>query len=1467
MSILTDKINSAEYIYSAQTKWGLKRYVCDVSYFTESPLDDLSFVICSILMTKENGHYDKQSLGILLGFSVANIDTETYYDVAEYRVFEDLLSLVENEHLIRVENHDVYLTNLGRISVKEGKHYQFFLGTQDVYEHSMLKSEIPTALLMFPYYKDMGIWTPLCKKQQIWPEDTDVESIIYNNADQLKKRLELVSKDSSHIYRAVLQEYFDLMTKGVIVKLYMADNEYIPVIMNGDSIAIKATQLINNNLNTIKKENIVLECLFRKLWDDKSVIFDYDTLVPYTELIDFEELTKDSRTKWNDWQLYDLIVKHATATCWKNISRNCDINTLYTHIDEYKDTLDWTILSSRVDDNFLIENFVQYPWDLEVIAEDAKRNNSVIESLVVIPKDTEEVWNWDILETRLSSGFVLEHLDILDIDLSNYTEETEEIRKLILQNLDKKWNWNKIEANFSLEYIYNNIEYIGSHLSLEILCDRIFSDSKWAEKFALNSSFQDTIVEASKQQGVLSSSIFNNKKYFWTDNVIDLFLRANLICWSSTPYMVGFECNSELTWSKNFFAKYSSYVNTNEGKSYISKKVIDIDILIDNQGFEWDWNAISQNKCLLSKLQLYTIFGTRLNWCTVFESQPDINLLESIVGINTMIGDDTTAWSAFSAIANINYVIMMYKKFQWTWDWSVLTARMFKSLKFENLGNKDFVEKWDWNYLSENIQIDFLLANLDKYKNNWNWQICLPRILTGNRKTDFDFLDILAITLTNIQGSDRCKTAWTAFTSQYSFKELKKLINATTSKKAYWWDMKYFCQHPDFSVFRDLDACRNIIDWEALSSSESVDASLKYNAKIGIKEHAWREEVRKLFSDNRNHWNYALVSHFNSLKDEKWFISQYKQKIDWNYISKESKIFCEKDKQHLNDIIQEFKDYINYENLSERTDVNIEQIIKINPRANYNYNNLIERNIIKVTFQLVEEKPSYQWDWNLVSSKKSFVPNVDFLMSHIGCDINWKVLSQQDNQQVWSNEKFIKEVASNEVICQQIDWEKLSSQRYFPIRKGIFNILPLNKLNWNVISERKEIIPYIAEYADYLNWRNISANKNLSVTSLDILDSYKDYIDWHVVCNRDDFVFSNDIIEMFADYIDWNKASSSLELAFTKQFVEKYLDKWNWAILVKNKAFNNKVNVVTMPYVQQRNIVNFVKHFPHKPKAYHFTHMENAIKIIHAMKLQCRNLANGNFSNSAGTNVHRTNKAHKFARFYFAPKSPTQFYNECLGKDLGDKYYHRALGLGLPKCPLPVFFIFDIEEILSVMPDKCYYSNGNMQKDFTKYFKITENPDQIKAKEIYINSFDTFNERQQEFLVEEELDFSKLKDVQICCYNSDHEQMLKKELHGTKWEEIVTTRPGLYEHSNKELYFNDSDRTLSIRTDYKGTYEFKVRYHGTEVPSILNRNNVLRQRDKDIFVSSNIEIQKDCNFEIYFEVTEPCKGSWLIYKN
>lgn len=1465
---VVDTIKKSAYIYSSTTKWGLKRYTCDVAYYTEEPLDDLYYVICSIISTND-GHYDKRSLGVLLGFSVINHETagrtDMYYDEAEVRMFDDILSKLVDEHLIYINEteHEIVLTKLGVISLRENKHYQFYVGTKDVYEHTMIDTETPTALLMFPFFKDMGIYTEIKTTKKIWPIDEMIEDAVFCKSNQLIRRLELQSNEDIHIYSASIQEYFEVEIRNIPVSLYQLGDGYLPVVMKSDEVAIKATELIWSPLNALRKENIILECLFQKLWDDKNSILNYNSLEPFLELVDYEELTKDSRTVWSDSKLFDIITKNANQTSWRNITRNCDISIIQDNVDKFKENIDWPIFTGRVENDFLISTFIKYPWDLEVLSEDLTRPENVIENLLIQQKKTNEDWNWEELGNRLSEEFVLSNLDILQVDLTRFTSDSDKGKNTILAHPDKSWDWNKIDESFDLEFILDNIATIGQNLPYKKLFDRIFTNEEWTNLFVRNNDFQRVLSVVCKGDGALSKQLYNDKSYVWTSESIDLFMKNGLLCWESTPYSKGFECNPSLIWDQDFFSRYSKYVSTEEGLEFLSKKVSDVNIILTSPQFNWHWDSVSANAEVLTDNRLYTNFGDKLNWSIVFESYKNNNFFESISNIDTLIGVDEHAWSLFSAIANTDYVKQNYT---FSWDWQVLTERMFSKLKLENIGNKKFIDKWDWNYLSLNVNEDFLLTNLSLYSAYWNWEIVFHRIFNDENRFNEAFIDKIADILTNIPGKEKCTKAWHEFTIQYSFDELKSLIMSTLRKRNYWWDISYFCRQPEFNIFRDLDECRIFVDWEALSSSSAVDQSFKFNPKLRIKEKAWDDDIKKLLSDSRNKWNFYLLSHFVSLRDKKWFLMQFRDKVDWDYISEYSKVFAESDKQSLNVIIESFKQNINFTILSERSDVNIEQVLKINPTADYNYNSLIQRNVVDATLDLVESKPDYNWDWQLISSSKSFLPTASFLVENISNDFNWKCLSQINNPKIWGSENLILSVLQREDISSQIDWQVLSSYDCFPLTKEILLHAPVEQLNWKTLSSRKSIIKHLNDYRTYVDWRIISDNKYF-VPNAENMRTYKGAIVWSIFCRRQDFVFSNEVIEEFGDYIDWDIASSSTNILFTKSLVEKYQDKWNWPVLVKNKAFHNKIRVSELPFVRQLNVVNFIKQFPCRPRAYHFTHMSNAVKIIREMKLQSRNYAEGKFSNSAGKNVERTDKAHKFARFYFAPKSPTQFYNECLGKDHTDRrYYERANKNGLPKCPLPVFFVFDIEELLMSIPDKCFYSTGNMQKDATKFFRIIETPDRIKAREIYIKSIDTFNERQQEFLVEGELDFSKLNFVRICCFDRYQASLLKKELQGTRWENIVDVDMSLYERCNKQLYFDDESDIVHISTNYQNPFQFRVSYTN-EVPSIINKAEVVRQRGNNIYVDNNIEIKKDTPFEIYFEVDSPRAGSWLIYKN
>lgn len=1469
---LKDQIQSADYIYSTYTKWGLKKYLCDIEYFKEENLGDLYYVICSILESND-GIYDKRSLGILLGFAMANQSAdrknEVYYDVAEVKLFEDILAEVEREHLIKIVENDVLLTNLGQISLKENKHYTFYKGKQVIYEHLKLRSETPTALLMFPFYKDMGISTQITESIKFWPNDVDIENIIYYKKDQLLKRIENHSLEFANIFHAKQDEYFDIEIRKIHINLYKSVDSYLPIVMNDGSFAEKATKLILEPLNKDRQEDLILECLFQKLWDDKNAIFNYESLNPYFDLIDYEELTKDPRTIWEDCKLFKIIIERANQTCWRNITRFCSISVLYSHLNLIKENINWPIFTSRVDDDFLINNFLIYPWDLEILSEDNNRKEETLEKLILLQKDTEEDWNWEILEQRLASNFVLENLNLVKVNLSVYTEDNANVRNAILNNIECRWDWNKVESTFNLEFIYDNITELGNYFNFYSLFDRVFRDEFWTEKFIDNKNFKTVIKNASQNDGPLTSCILNDKDYYWKPSVIDFFSSLGLIGWSSTPYMKGFECNPSLVWNKEFFAKYSENITTEEGHKYISKSISDLEIIKENPSFDWSWDDVSSNLSLVSNYELFSHFGDKLNWKSVLVTQEDVSFIQGIEDIEAMIADDEEAWTLFSEIASLDYVKKQYRAKGFPWNWTVLTERMFEDLKLENIGHAMFVDKWDWDYLSTHIEKNFLLANLDKYSKYWNWDIVFDRILTSSNRVDYTFLDNIASILTNISGKERCQKAWSSLTKQYKFKELKRLIKETVHKRAYWWDISYFCQHEEFNVFTDLEDFHNIVDWEALSISKAVDNSLRFNPKLKLKPKAWTDDILKILSDSRNRWNFKALSSFESLRDQKWFLSRFKKVIDWEYISKNSKIFAENDKQKLNEIIEAYKDYINFKVLSERTDVNIEQIIKIYPKADYDYNLLLERGIIKVNMSVIDEMSDYEWNWHLLTSKESFVPKASWLEDKFEEDLNWEFLTSHENDNAWSNEGLLLKLAKDKNISNRVNWKFISEQKYFPLSKNLLMLLPFSEINWRALSNRKSIVNIIHDFREMLDWKILSASKHIDISDYKFLNEYKDQLVWNIVCNRDDFTFTNNILDTFHDYIDWDKASSSLDIKFSQELVEKHQERWNWPVLVKNRAFNNLVDVSGMPYVKQINIVDFINHFrPHKPQAFHFTHMSNALKIIQNMKLQSRNYAEGNFTNSAGSNVHRTSKAHRFARFYFMPKSPTQFYNECLGKDKGDKYYRKALNLGLPKCPLPVFFIFDIEELLMNMPDKCYYSTGNMQKDSAKSFKVIENPNRIKAREIYINSYDTFNERQQEFLIEGELDFSKLKKVQICCYDEYQTDMLRKELEGTQWEDIISTNRNLYEHCNKELKYIDTPDSIRIATNgYLNPYEFKVVYSDECVPNIINKNMVLRQRGNSIYMQDSVELTKEVPFEIYFETKDPRIESWLIYKN
>lgn len=1472
MSIL-DKFQPSDFVYSIQIDWGLKKYDCEVLYITEEPLNDLYFVVCSLLLSN-GGQYNKRQLALKLGFSVVDFSQESnnriYYDVAEERLFDDIIKRVVNEHLIFEKDETLFLTDLGRISLNEERHYRFFKCTQNLFEHLKVSSDMPEALLMFPFYEDMGIYSKLQASQTIWPEDSDCQTIIYHKTSPLIQRLEKQSKEFVNVYGANISEYFDFASHHVQINLYKKDGEYFPVVMKtSDEAAEKATALVNNGLNNSRKKNYILRCLFQKLWDDPNSILDYNNLEPYIEFIEYKKLVNREKIVWTDQRLFQLIIERAEQDCWRTISQKCDVSVLCENIDYIQDKLDWAIFTERIDDQFLISKFKSYTWDLEVISNDNKRSLDVIKNLICQEKETTEEWDWEALAERFKDDkdFVISHLSLLDINLFDYTEDTESIRTAILQFPDRLWDWNKIERDFSIEYIGENIAELGVHFNGEILFDRVFTNPQLAKSFLGNDDFVNFVTEQCKEDGIFADLVLNDKNYIWTnDNIISFLREHGLIYWESTQYMSGFECNPFIVWSKYFFNKYFSFVVTEQGLEQVSKKIEDLTIINQYPTFNWNWDMISENPYLINDPLLYSNYGEKLNWAIIFANIEDAAILETIADIDSKIADDNEAWSAFSNVVSINY---MRNHFTYTWDWHILTKRIFANLHLDRLGHRMFVDKWDWDYLSENVPTDFLRENLEKYSSYWNWTIVLNRIFEPSNNLKKSSLDKFANVFATIQNEEKRAAAWTALSKSLSFEQLFEWIPKTASNPDFEWDTKYFSGHDKFDIRKHLSSVFMYVDWEVLSSSTSAKRVFTFKGKQGKQYQLWLNPTKKLLDDKNYHWDFKQLSKNTYLIGQNWFVSKYQSLLDWEIVSLESSLFAETDKQRLNELIEAYKSYLDFAQLSHRHDVNIAQILKICPEADYDFNALIENGALPVTQWLrqIYSHRDYNWNFHVITSSSEFKPDISFLKNFIDKDINWEYLSSQNMENIWNDEKFLYQLSMNSSIRERINWNFLSTLNVFPIDKQLFMSLPLEHLNWSCLSKRREIIDILDIFLLLVDWKVISSNPAFNVNDHTLLNRYKDNLDWYVICNRYDFKFNNSIIKTFADYIDWDLASRATTIVFDEELVRTYEDRWNWSALTANKAFHNKIDIAKFSRVSSSNIAKFLQQFPvSAPKAYHFTHMSNAVKIIKSMKLQSRNLANGNFDNSAGANVSRTSKAHRFARFYFVPKSPTQFYNEFLGIESDNiKYYKRAKKLGLPKCPLPVFFVFDVEEILLKMPSLCFYSNGNMQKDSSKSFKVIEAPEYIRASAIYIDSWSTQEERQQEFLIDGELDFSKLNKVQICVFDEAQKMLLVKALGSSKWIDSILIRPGLYIDKNNKLEIYETDDEIEIHTNYHDSFEYRISFDSME-PTILNAKQITQQKGKNIFMRNTVKIKKNVPFNIYFEVRSPRVESWLIYQ-
>lgn len=1557
-------INRGKLIYASRSAnsnfrlWRLNKTACYVTYYQTVELTKLDKVLLMTIKYNGDSLYENKLAGIL-GFNVQDdfdVTPKRYKDVGEVSIFGGILSELTKYGLIRNVEHKVSVTPLGELALKKGVKYEFYSGAQLLNECFDLAHKTDKDFLFFPFRDALGVVSKIQGSKKLSYDDFNISTIeeeLYGSPEELVARLLLQSDEKTSVFKADASSDARMGETYVDFRLYEFDGQKYPIVFYKDEVSLKANDLLFNECNAqyVREKIHIGEYLY--LVRESGQKLTYQSLNPYMDVWSLDDFLDSEYLDWNDKKLFNSIAKVANGSQWSKISSACPTESLKPNLKQYEESLDWIITSERFDDDFIVENATKYPWDFESLS--TNRSIDFVKRIIVIPElhnDTID-WGWETLMLQLEDEFVFQYIDTIPFVMYSQTEKYLSLHpESIYTYPNRKWNWKFLSLNAELGFILNNISALGDYIYVEDVMPRAFSDESWVHPYCESSAFAFAVIKSKERLSTNYNA--NTANYQWSKELIDWHEKMGFISWKSTNYAVGFECNPNIIWNSEFFEHYKDKEFSVKGLNHISASVTECRIIDSNVEFKWSWAQLSHRNIVLDDIEFIKKYMERLSLDVVLT-----NLREDFV-------DQLYANSKFKSIASshalwslvtekVSEGIIRRNFNDENWDWKVLSKRFCDSMHITQLGDDRWVDKLDWNYLSEHLDIikiqdnlslyvdrwnwkyitsrvehDFLISNLPEYYDLWDWEALLQTILTDEDLADDSIKIQVAIILSQIEDN---KQLWALFTKRYSTEDIISLQNnQALSSVGFDWNYNDVYNRPDFEIEPYLQVYQEqdiYVDWDALSSSKALDRILRWDKNITKDFNNWEDLVVSILEDEDYEWNFKFLSTQTSINWCDNILKIRSEEWDWDYLSKNSKCFSYNSKRpkELIKHIEKFNEHLNFAILSKRKDVRLD-IDTISAHLSYpwDWNAISQNKSFALTAEFVMEHKEFDWEWSALSSRNDCIFTAEFIKENKDKDWNWAILSKRKeiilNADVlialfakdWDWNELIRRMdieftpdLLRLIIDKDLNWKAISQRDDFYPTMEILNILKNKSIDWTQISRREELSANVIfvfkdkldwkvlshsshidisdakvldRYKSYLDWNFVSNSPNLSLSE-ENLEKFKDYLNWIIVCKRTDFHITAEILEKFETKLDWSKISRTGNIEFTQDLVDKYRDRWDWVALSENPAF--RLSGVESSFKKELNLMEFYNELKSnchgKPHVYHFTHMFNAIEVIRTRKILSRNRANelGLLKyDAAGSVVHRSSKAHPYARFYYRTGTQTQFYNECLGKQRNTKYYQSALSNGLPMCPMPVFFKFDLQEVLSKRANLCSYSTGNLQTNWAKVHKIIDDPYNIDAVNLYShNNYDKVvrDKKQQEFLVKNEFDFSDIYDYQIICYDREETEILRSIFKDDPICEHIFSiyeAEDVFEHENPQLLFNIYNGELSIKTRYDGDYIFQIESDNITKVKVHNTKDIKAEKKSIIQLYKSVSVELgDTPFEVYYVNMSPAARSprWLVYKH
>lgn len=1469
--------NTKRAYSSFSFEWTVKSTSYQIRYRKAFDISEIDEVFCSIVNAKGD-QIEFSELGYLLGFNLQ--------DLAETDIFNVYLKELTVYNLITLDDKIIQLTEFGQVALQRKLKYKYFLATTELFENQTALGE----RFDFSFGSVFNLKNRLSHEGEITKEILDVPEV------KQKLQFQLFVND---IYNGEIIEIYDskpnisYKTIDLQCESYAIDNSFQLSIFKSDLIKPDIQLLIDLPENEGLNSELIRKGVFNHILAEKESILAED-IEKYIDLWNWKELAENHKVNWNDQEVFRLFRENGDGSIWSSISENATAEGIKPVIEEYAEYWNWTTLTERFDGNFIKEQIENFDWDFEELS---YKETELITSLLTNSKLKDKDWDWNYLSKNLPDKFIEDHIEDFTWDFYVITESKNEVFKNTFikfrDNLEalisKNWNWKYISKKINLNFLYKNISALSGKLDWHIVLNRFLNNEVIASECLKDESFKSLLKKYLPNNFVIAHQI-----YLWSLQLIDFFEELNLIQWETKTYIKGFDTNENIEWDKSIFEKYHNQISTESGFSNISQHISDFNLLEEFPDFSWNWQGISQNT-LLAENPIFVkkafigefSFTNNLHWSEILRIITNLDFVNhNLEQFHNATDYECQAefWKELTIREERQFI---FENYTFPWDWSYLTENSQVETILNSLDNVGLVEKWDWRIATRKLDKETILDNLENLTQYIDWEYVINEIFKDELVFENSKLKI-AYRLSKLDTKKR-KEIWELLTAKYPFSKIFPIVQKTYQFEVFEWDWDFISQHKYFQTdIATLNQFKQQINWTVFSESNAIQQ--KFNPKSWNSGKKWFDNTDNYLQTFEDSWDWQVLSKNENINYKRFFLQKYRsEKWDWEYLTEFGGFLTKqkKDKDnYLEQVIHKFPE-VKFEILSKRKDIKIDSDLILSTKdKKWDWKILSENENVEISDELILKLKYKQWNWEALSKRKNIKLTNDTLLQLLQKDWDWNYLSENENLEF--NAEFIRKTKT-----KTWNWKAVSRHKTFLPTIDILTLTKDFDLDWKYLSEHSNLRPtkeLLAKFENKWHWESITENPHINFSNIDFIQRFADKWDWYFICKSGNLPLTKKILAQFKEHLEWDLISSNTNIDFTKEVIQEFKQFWNWTALKENKRVEEILGNYVANEINNSTTLNFIDKIEQqwsewKGSIYHFSHIDNAVEIIKNRKIQSRNDARIQ-GDAAGNVVHLRNDAHDFARFYFRPQTPTQFYNEFLGKNTTDGYeshghwvswYEKARGLGFPKCPIPIFFRFSLQEVLFKNENKCCVSNGNMQTRSTQFGSLDRminkfgfedlyyTPQEYATKEDY-NRYRNY--AQQEFLVKNELSFNHLTDFEIVCPTETDRALLINllgQVHKDVFSKIVVDR-AYYNNENPRVRIEQEENELHISTDFKGDGYFVL--NGTNNVSeieILSGDLSKIEKDKIIFNSRVSIANLKQNIKLNF--IDESERSWFVYAN